>query len=59
MAPRTREIIGAGIFYALGITYAYASYHINDFNLGGLFTDKIIVFFARPGSTIHADVKAQ
>ena len=59
MAPRTREIIGAGIFYALGITYAYASYHINDFNLGGSFTNKMIVFFARPGLTIHPDVEAQ
>ena len=48
----TREIViesysGDGI----GVSYTYASYHINYFNLGGLFTDKIIDLCARPGST--------
>ena len=51
MASATREIVGISPFDAIGITYTYSSYHMSDFNLRALFTDKFIVFFVCPGST--------
>ena len=59
VAPATREIAGAGSFGAVDIIYTYGSYHINDFNFRGLFTDKLPIIYVYPGSAIHADVEAQ
>ena len=48
----TREIVIDSTFGdGIGVSSTYANYHIDDFNLEGLFTDKIIDLCARPGST--------
>ena len=52
MMASTREIVIDSTFSdGIGVSYTNASYHINYFSLGGLFTDKIIDLCARPGST--------
>ena len=61
VAPTTREIIGTGIFDALDITSTYTIYHINDSNICGLFSDKMLDLFIHPGlpdiATVDVHIK--